>query len=394
MKNAKIVASLIIGLLAGCDSAKENSIYRKAEFGSGSAVLIDAKQRAILSNQLTEQAETETGKKVTSSIHRYCAEPSPDAFSVLSSSISLSSALSQAEKVNLNLQLSRSISESGSNIGLRTQTITVLRDMMYRLCERYINKAITAEEFSIQAGRDQRIMVSVLAIEQLTAAIQPRTIIIGANSKASAGENIAAYQSLLDAARKDLKSAESELSKNQEILEVAKENKKSIEGKTTTASYSQSQKDADLIKANTAIRAAEEVIEIAKMKIKDREQNIAALESQLVASREINAASSVNGRAFPETARQENDISNVATAVRDIVRMTFETDEVTLACIKLLGKTDLVNKDSTSEDRRRVARFSEICQSYLEESLLTKQRNNNILQQQLIQKSRLTKSLN
>ena len=85
------------------------------------------------------------------------------------------------------LQFSRSISESGASIGLRTQTITVLRDMMYRLCERYLNGATTESEFVTQAGRDRRLIVSVLAIEQLTGAVQPRTVVVGASSHSPAG---------------------------------------------------------------------------------------------------------------------------------------------------------------------------------------------------------------
>src|SRR5690606_9555092 len=40
---------------------------------------------------------------------------------------------------------------------------------------------------SVQAIRDQRLMVSILAIEQLTGAVTPRPVLIGASGEASAG---------------------------------------------------------------------------------------------------------------------------------------------------------------------------------------------------------------
>ena len=117
--------------------------------------LIDAKQRAILSSTVNDR-------------FRFCAEPSPDAFTTFSSVLNLS----KDETATLRAALS----ESGVNIGLRTQTITVLRDMMYRLCERYLNEGINSEALTIQAARDQRLIASILAIEQLTGAVQPRMV--------------------------------------------------------------------------------------------------------------------------------------------------------------------------------------------------------------------------
>ena len=342
MKLTGIVGFLAIGILTGCGTANENSIYRTTEFSGGKAVFVDAKQRALLSNKAQKALRQTDGTHITQTVTQYCAEPSPDVFSVLSSSISLSSALSQAEKASLNLQLSRSISENGSNIGLRTQTITVLRDMMYRLCERYINGALSAEEFAIQAGRDQRIMVSVLAIEQLTGAIQPRTVVIGAGGQASAGENIAVVQAQLDATRDDLKAAETELSENQTKLETAKENKKAVEAKTPDTSYTQAQKDADLAAADAAIATAEKSVEASTTKVSDRKKNVAALNNQLATLREISSTGTTTGMVIPETVLQGRDVSNVATAVTDIVRMTFETDEITLTCLKHIAKQNSI----------------------------------------------------
>ncbi|MGH8603978.1 MAG: hypothetical protein ACREXR_14780, partial [Gammaproteobacteria bacterium] len=78
----------------------------------------------------------------------------------------------------LALKLAGSLSESGSNIGLRTQTIQLLRDSMYRLCEAYLSGVIGAEEYRRLLLRYQNSTIALLAVEQLTGAVPPRQIIL------------------------------------------------------------------------------------------------------------------------------------------------------------------------------------------------------------------------
>jgi len=260
MKLLKTISLISLSFLTACGAANEHSIFRTTEFENGKAVFVDAKQRGLLSSQMTRAVKQSDGSVITQKVTQFCTEPSPDAFTVLSSSIGLSASLSQAQKADAALQFSRSISESGSNIGLRTQTITVLRDMMYRLCERYMNGAITADEFTIQAGRDQRIIVSVLAIEQLTGAIKPATVILGASAQSTVEPQKPA-------------------------------NDEDEEG--------------------------------------DEEKNTAT-------SSKITTTGETTGNVILQTDPENRDMTSVAGAVRDIVEMTFKTDEITLACINYI----------------------------------------------------------
>lgn len=93
--------------------------------------------------------------------------------------------------------------------------------MMYRLCERYLVGAITPQEFVTQAAHHQRLIVSVLAIEQVTGAVQLRTIVVSTISQASAGENIGVIQKVLDSARGDLGNVEGDLEKAKVALAEA-----------------------------------------------------------------------------------------------------------------------------------------------------------------------------
>ena len=71
-----------------------------------------------------------------------CAEPSPDALSSFASSISGSAAVTGEGSGSL----ASALSEAAGSIGLRTQSITLMRDALYRVCEAYYNGAISITE--------------------------------------------------------------------------------------------------------------------------------------------------------------------------------------------------------------------------------------------------------
>ncbi|MDR6841199.1 hypothetical protein [Pseudoxanthomonas sacheonensis] len=113
---------------------------------------------------------------------RMCAEAAPDVFSAYASSLSGNLGLGATER---NAAFANSMAETAATVE-RTQTINLLRESMYRTCERYLSGALNEDQFIIQAARDQKSMVAVLAIEQLTGAIRAKpTIISGPATSAS-----------------------------------------------------------------------------------------------------------------------------------------------------------------------------------------------------------------
>lgn len=170
---------LIFGMASsGCTWATYNSIHRDWKLGTqlGKADAIDAKQRVILSKRLDE-----TGAAVS------CAEPSPDALQVLSMALAAEVTDPRSGATG---RLAGSSSEGALSIGLRTQTIQLLRDGMYRLCEGYFNSAMNGPSFKTAHLRYQDAMVALLAIEQLTGAARPQLGAIG--GQGSATVNVAA----------------------------------------------------------------------------------------------------------------------------------------------------------------------------------------------------------
>jgi len=188
-------------LLSAC-SANHHSIFRATTLDQGATQILtlDAKQRSILTSLRlpTDGSPASAGVR-----RRFCAEPSPDVFSVVAQALSAGGTFGRGgDPVSIQAALNAAFSsaEQGSTIP-RTQTINMLRELMYRTCERYLSGGYDDLELSVQAVRDQRLMVSILAIEQLTGAVTPRPVLIGASAAGTAGASGDAIVRLDDARR-------------------------------------------------------------------------------------------------------------------------------------------------------------------------------------------------
>ena len=178
-----ILAVLATGLLAGCTLAEWQSIGRKFDPANGDSRLVDAKQRAIISTLRPEYGlgGAEINRRVV------CAEPSPDAIQATAAALSASGALDQGASSTA-LQAAGGTSEGAASFGLRTQSIQLLRDAYFRLCEGYANGAMDDIAFNILQQRYQNHTVALLAVEQLTGAAIGAQAAVGAqaNSEGSA----------------------------------------------------------------------------------------------------------------------------------------------------------------------------------------------------------------
>lgn len=109
-----------------------------------------------------------------------CAEPSPDAMAANSLLLSGKIPLS-GQKMS---EIEAGKNESHSFVGLRTSSIQLLRDFNYRLCEQTLNGGITPREAALLLRRNQRYIVALLAIEQLTGAVAASGATTTANTMA------------------------------------------------------------------------------------------------------------------------------------------------------------------------------------------------------------------
>lgn len=148
--------------------------YNKPVDLKDGSLSIDVKQRVVFS-QATVGRDSIPSRVV-------CAEPSPDALTVLGASGAIS--ISALEKGG---NAGASLSETGAFVGLRTQSIQLLRDAMYRLCEGYAGGAISPSDYAAMQRRYQSTMMGLIAIEQLTRPVVAGQVLLTSAASAQAG---------------------------------------------------------------------------------------------------------------------------------------------------------------------------------------------------------------
>ena len=199
MKYPHLVALAYIFSLSGC--ANLNSIYRTLEMGDAHGVAVDAKQRGIYSSS---KSVTENGKTITTSM--ICPEPSPDALSAYSASSGLTGAFgtpasATTPATQAQVQAAMAFAEASASIGLRTQSIQLLRDGLFSNCIAYMNSAVSAGDFYALQRRSQNFTLGILAIEQLTGAVKADQVALSTASAAATGsDNYDKETAALDAA--------------------------------------------------------------------------------------------------------------------------------------------------------------------------------------------------
>ena len=404
-----IVAVAILLWLGAC-SANNNSIFRTYEVGDEKIGLIDAKQRAILSNKRKKTTRTdhrttnvdttepesrktevvEESTTVEEPFTRFCVEPSPDVFTVLSSSLSVSGAFqsdatSQAVAANLATQ----ISEAGATIS-RTQTIQTLRELMYRTCERYLNGAISEEQFVTQAGRDHRIIVSILAIEQLTNAVRPTPVAITASSKADTADDLVVVHNQLAAARVELKAdkeaaasakaAADAQQKTYEDLKAKRERQLAGEAVPQGGSAVTEQDVAD--EKAKADKAAENA-KTAAATANDSEVAVAALEELLRTPSQVRVSGETAVRLAAAQAVPSTVSDQVATAIKDIVARNLKFDETQAVCLSVIR--------GVPDDKK--GKVEEFCIAYLDREKEEIKKETAIIERQKLEIQKENKTL-
>ena len=243
--------------LTGC--ANLNTQSRDFTGNEAKAKTVDASQRAIFSVNKTFMKDGMLTKSWTA----FCAEPSPDALVAYATSFGVSAAV--AGKA---LDVAASQVQAAASIGLRTQTIQLLRDGMYRLCESYASGAIDNDEMPILQRRYQNMMIGLLAIEQITGPVIARQASLGTSSAAAIGKSIAEISialaegaAVLEKANTDVKDAEADVKAKQTLLDVANKAVKDLpadaaKDKKTDAEAAQTAATSALDKSKAALKTA------------------------------------------------------------------------------------------------------------------------------------------
>ncbi|WP_153018989.1 hypothetical protein [Lysobacter capsici] len=350
---------LVVGLSA---CANFHTAYRLKNLNDNKSqvVTVDAKQRSVLTSITpVERSITVDGvaKRVAYAQRRFCSEPSPDVFSVIAQALSAGGTFGKkADPAAIEAAFNGALatSEQGSTIP-RTQTVNMLRDLMFRTCERYLSGGYDQMELSIQAIRDQRLMVSILAIEQLTGAVTPRPVILSATASGGAGATGEAVVRL-DDARKSSNKATSDYKAAQAAYDKvnAKDACVALEGKA----------DADLDDAQKKLAKSCAEAKESRSKAFDAQteargayqelRNFAVLAGVTAAAQVGQAADAQAGGAASPS------VASVGAAVENIVRLNYQdSTEVMLFCVRLL-------REGMAIDQTKLANLQSVCVNYLD----------------------------
>jgi hypothetical protein len=304
----KHVAMVLVGgltfALSGCGTSYSLKEFAPTTSGPKSA-FIDIKQRAVLSSMRDDNKQLVM-----------CAEPSPDAMSSFVTELALDARYKEAVAATLAL----SQQEAASFVGLRTQTIQLLRDGMYRLCEGYMSGALTAADYSWLSRRYQRNMVALLTIEQLTRVAQVPAIAHASQGLASASRSATAIQGDL-----------AELNRTRTKLE---EEKTKLEADLTTA---QALADTDNEKKGK-VEAATKLIKEKQAAIAEVDELKAALLEGLKTAKGLLASGSTTVQVLSAGVvdGQASRNNEIAKAISSLTEKVLDQDDLPTLCFQLI----------------------------------------------------------
>lgn len=303
-------------LLSGCGSTYSLKEFTPLE-GQPKTAFIDIKQRAILSGRRVEK----NGSADTHLI--MCAEPSPDALSSLATEL----AADAKYKELVQSTLSFSQQEAASFVGLRTQTIQLLRDGMYRLCEGYMTGALNQADFAWLSRRYQRNMVALLTIEQLTRVAQVSTVGLSSQGLSSTAKP----SSTILADIKQIDEQLAVLATEKERLSAEKTNAESLadsdQSKKTKISDAQNKLDAN----DQSTKASNEI----RTTLLDSIKNPKGLNSQ-----GSNNAQNLNQNQEQRPIQNES----IAKSIAEITDTVLKQDDLPTLCFQILDGSRGVGK--------------------------------------------------
>ena len=329
-------------IISGC--ANWNGIYRSKSITSQKypeIMTVDAKQRMVLMvPEVYNKAQEGMPPDWTATGNwRVCAEASPDVFSALAASASGSLKADLMGKSG-ELGAALAVTESAASIE-RTQTINLLRESFYRTCERYLSGSITKSAFVVQAGRDWKAMIAILAIEQLTRAARPApTVLVTGGTSASVAQP-QDWVRAIETAQADVRAADESVKLVTDASKSTREAKCDSGDAAAIAECKAKKGEAEKQLSDATARASEARVRLDAILVGAKNGGVDSL------SKASTSAVSLSSKALTEGERSSSDLSAVSKHVRDITIAALETDEIQLFCIQMFANTE-INRDMTS----------------------------------------------
>jgi hypothetical protein len=354
----KIMMLSSVVALSGCADLTHFNTSKNIPADNKNARLtyIDAKQRVVISAPVTRTVSTRSADgnvtTITQNSLTFCAEPSPDALSALAASGGGN--LSAGDKLALGGQFT--ISEGASSIGLRTQTIQMMRDAMYRLCEATASGVMTPLQFEMMHRRFQNSMVAILAIEQLTGAVHGPAASISGRADFGNSELVAKLTDKVTAARSAVGAAEADVDVKKALSATASAKPddflkaKSAADRTALAAADKTEYD----KLTKAVTDAKEAEGAASTLLSARKADLANYQAALASAQsgDLQTGTTAITTAGGQRTLDSAAIANLSGAIQSIVRDTFELGYFRETCTALFtaqieGRPGIATGDGT-----------------------------------------------
>lgn len=255
----------------------------------------------------------------------YCAEPSPDALASYAASLGFDLDIFNQGSGSL----TQALKNDAASIGLRTQSITLMRDALYRMCEASNNGHLDETEVAAFLRRSQDLTAVVLAIEQLTGAVAANQVILTPSARA--------MEKAVEAKKKAVKDAQLNLDKaeaEKHKVEITKNQKMllSTECNKTTKDKKQ------CLKEETEKQQAERAFSEKQEQVKTAKAELEAAKEHLKDVRELRDM--INTGQYSPVIQHEplNDeaTKSVATAVENMVKNVLKKSYSPDVCLRYL----------------------------------------------------------
>ena len=161
-------------LLAACQPP--GVIHKTSRLGEHNVLAVDANQRLVLEGVVD-------GERIV------CTEPSPDAVAAHAAQLAATANATLANGQAAGASLAAGYSQSVASLAMRTQTIQVLRDGYFRLCEARMNNLIDKANYQVIVAFIDEFIATVAAIEAIGGTVQVAPIAVYAGGDATAGKD-------------------------------------------------------------------------------------------------------------------------------------------------------------------------------------------------------------
>ena len=296
----------------------------KSVGAKGIAVHLDAQQRLLIAD----------------GFGRYCAEPSPDALASFAAALSGGFTRPSGEAISAAF----GGNSNAASIGLRTQSITLMRDAMYRMCEAYNNGELGNAEVMTLLGRSQDLTAVILAVEQLTGAVatQQAALVAQTNSAAAAAaqmldlavEQVERSWALVEEAEESLEQAERELMVAENALAQAQNgtNESSIEVATRRQAHAQRKLD----RAENRLNRRQQSLIESEGRLTSVSVQLAQLSSAGMAGAYTDGSSDFSVTSGAQNRLNDGSTEHISSAVSTIVTSVLDKSYMPEYCLALL----------------------------------------------------------